>query len=171
VLEQNDVKTLVLGVGNLLLADEGVGIHVIQRLAEAYQLPEDVLILDGGTLGLDLLFYLEGVENLLLIDAVEAHKEPGTIIRLENDEVPAFFSVKLSPHQIGIPDMLFAAKLKDIHPPNLVLFGIQPELLDIGLELSDTIAPKVDILINSTIEQLEAWGHPIKAKERQAAKA
>jgi len=61
VLEQNDVKTLVLGVGNLLLADEGVGIHVIQRLAEAYQLPEDVLILDGGTLGLDLLFYLEAL--------------------------------------------------------------------------------------------------------------
>ena len=61
MLEQNDVKTLVLGVGNLLLADEGVGIHVIQRLAEAYQLPEDVLILDGGTLGLDLLFYLEAL--------------------------------------------------------------------------------------------------------------
>ncbi len=164
MLEEPTIKTLVLGVGNLLLADEGLGIHVIERLAASYHLPEEVLILDGGTLGLDLLYYLEGVENLLLIDAVEAHKEPGAMIRLEDDEVPAFFSVKLSPHQIGIPDMLFAAKLKDIYPKNLVLWGVQPELLEIGLELSELIAPKVDILVGKVVEQLEEWGHTIKSK-------
>ena len=124
------------------MSDEGVGIHVIQRLIAAYQLPEQVQILDGGTLGVDLLYYLEGIENLLLIDAVEAHKEPGTLIRLEGDEVPAFLSIKISPHQLGVPDMLAAAKLKDVYPQRIVLWGVQPERLEIGLTFRQRWNPK-----------------------------
>jgi hydrogenase maturation protease len=120
MLDRPSVETLILGVGNLLLSDEGVGLRVLERLAATYDLPEGVQTLDGGTLGLDLLYYLEGVENLLIIDAVEMGKEPGTLLRLEGDEVPAFLSIKISPHQIGIPDMLFAAKLKDLYPRNVV---------------------------------------------------
>lgn len=156
-------KTLVLGVGNLLLSDEGVGLRVLERLTATYALPERVQILDGGTLGLDLLYHLEStdgqpVENLLIIDAVEMDKEPGTLLRLEGDEVPAFLSIKISPHQIGIPDMLFAAKLKDLYPSNVVLLGVQPSVLDVGLDLSPPVAAQVDVLVAKAVEELAWWG-------------
>jgi hydrogenase maturation protease len=127
-------------------------------LAATYDLPEGVQTLDGGTLGLDLLYYLEGVENLLIIDAVEMGKEPGTLLRLEGDEVPAFLSIKISPHQIGIPDMLFAAKLKDLYPRNVVLWGVQPGVLDAGLDLSPPVAAQVDELVEKVVDELRQWG-------------
>ena len=158
-LDGSPVQTLILGVGNLLMSDEGVGVHVIQRLVAGYQLPEEVQVLDGGTLGMDLLYYLEGVENLLLVDAVQARKEPGTLVRLEGDEVPAFMAIKISPHQLGVPDMLAAAHLMDVYPQRIVLWGVQPERMEIGLELSQTVASKVDTIIENFLEQLQAWGH------------
>ena len=163
MFDQPEIKTLVLGVGNKLMSDEGVGVHVIERLAANYDLPKEVQLLDGGTLGMDLLYYLEGIDNLLLVDAVETHKEAGTIIRLEGEDVPAFLDLKISPHQLGVPDMLAAAKLKDLYPQRLVLWGIQPELMEIGLELSPLIASKVDTLVGSLVEQLRAWGHVIRS--------
>jgi hydrogenase maturation protease len=158
MLDRPSVETLILGVGNLLLSDEGVGLRVLERLAATYDLPEGVQTLDGGTLGLDLLYYLEGVENLLIIDAVEMGKEPGTLLRLEGDEVPAFLSIKISPHQIGIPDMLFAAKLKDLYPRNVVLWGVQPGVLDAGLDLSPPVAAQVDELVEKVVDELRQWG-------------
>jgi hydrogenase maturation protease len=155
-------KTLILGVGNQLMCDEGVGAHVVQRLAASYKIPEEVIVLDGGTLGLDLLYYLEGVENLLLTDAVQADQPPGTLIHLEGEAVPAFLSMKISPHQIGVPDMLFAAKLKDLYPKTIKLWGIQPQLMEIGLELSPLVAAQVEPVIGEIIEQLKAWGFEIQ---------
>jgi hydrogenase maturation protease len=162
--QPSPAQTLVLGVGNLLMSDEGIGLRVLERLVTTHIIPEEVLILDGGTLGLDLLYYLEGVTNLLLLDAVEAQKEPGYTIRLEGEQVPAFLSIKISPHQIGISDMLFAAKLKDIYPPNVILWGIQPERIEIGLELSQTLQNKVDYLVSQVILELNRWGHQILPK-------
>lgn len=154
-------KTLVLGVGNKLMSDEGVGVHVIERLAEKYKLPEEVQVLDGGTLGLDLLYYLEGIENLLMVDAAETGKEAGTVIRLEGEEVPAFMSLKISPHQMGVPDMLAAAKMKDIFPKRIVLWGIQPQLITLGLDLSPLLASKVEFLVEKLMGELRAWGYRI----------
>lgn len=166
--DQVTSKTLVLGVGNLLLSDEGVGIRVIERLAETYDLPESVQILDGGTLGLDLLYYLEGVENLLIVDAVEMEKTPGTLLRMEGEEVPAFLSIKMSPHQIGIPDMLFAAKLKDLYPRNVVLWGVQPAVLDTGLDLSSAVAAQLEVLLLRVVDQLVSWGQSPTPKQKPA---
>ncbi|RME89068.1 MAG: HyaD/HybD family hydrogenase maturation endopeptidase [Anaerolineae bacterium] len=164
MLDRPQATTLLLGVGNRILSDEGVGIHVIERLMARYEFPEEVLVLDGGTLGLDLLYYLEGVENLLLVDAVQNGGEPGNLSRLEGDDVPAFMSIKMSPHHIGIPDMLFAAKLKDIYPKNVVLLGVQPERLEVGLELSPAVEAQVETLIEQVIEQLKEWGHHPRRK-------
>lgn len=158
MLDQPAAKTLILGVGNLLLSDEGVGLRVLERLAATYNLPEEVQTLDGGTLGLDLLYYLEGVENLVIIDAVKMGKEPGALLRLEGDEVPTFLSVKMSPHQIGIPDMLLAAKLKDLYPRNVVLWGVQPGVLDMSLDLSPPVAARVDELVEKVVDELRQWG-------------
>ena len=164
MFERPAFKTLVLGVGNKLMSDEGVGVHVIERLVEKYRVPEEVQVLDGGTLGLDLLYYLEGIENLLLVDAAETGKEAGTMIRLEGDDVPAFMSIKISPHQMGVPDMLAAAKLKDVYPKRLVLWGIQPKLITLGLELSPVLAAKVDIVADKLADELRAWGMSVKPK-------
>lgn len=162
--DRRNAKTLVLGVGNLLLSDEGVGLRVAERLVTTYQTPEEILILDGGTLGLDLLYYLDGVENLLIIDAVEMGEEPGTLLRLEGEEVPAFLSVKMSPHQVGIPDMLFAAKLRDLYPLNVVLWGVQPGSLEVSLELSPPVAAQVNVLVERLLEELARWGHRLLPK-------
>ena len=165
-LDGSPVQTLILGVGNLLMSDEGVGVHVIQRLVADYQLPEEVQVLDGGTLGMDLLYYLEGVENLLLIDAVQARKEPGTLVRLEGDEVPAFMSIKISPHQLGVPDMLAAAKLKgNCYPQRIVLWGVQPERMEIGLDLSPKVESQMGTIIENILDQLQTWGHTLAPRQ------
>jgi len=162
VLERPAFKTVVLGVGNKLMSDEGIGAHVIERLIETYRIPEEVQVLDGGTLGLDLLYYLEGIENLLLVDAAETGKEPGTVIRLEGEQVPAFMSVKISPHQMGVPDMLAAAKLQGTFPRRLVLWGVQPQLITLGLELSPLLGARRDFLADQLAEELRAWGHRVE---------
>jgi hydrogenase maturation protease len=172
VLDRPAVRTLILGVGNLLLSDEGVGLHVLERLAATYDLPEGVQTLDGGTLGLDLLYYLENedgrpVENLLIIDAVKMGKEPGSLLRLEGDEVPSYLSIKISPHQVGIPDMLLAAKLKDLYPRNVVLWGVQPGVLDAGLELSPPVAAQLDTLVKKVVEELAQWGDHLAPRNSQ----
>jgi hydrogenase maturation protease len=133
-------KTLVLGVGNLLLSDDGVGVHTIQRLQEVARLPEGVQVVDGGTSGLDLLHYLEGVSHMIIVDAVETGQAPGTLMRITGDQVPAYLSLKMSPHEIGLPDMLFAAKLRDLYPEEVVIWGVQPATTGVGLDLSPPVA-------------------------------
>jgi hydrogenase maturation protease len=157
-------RTMIIGVGNLLLSDEGVGIHVAQRLLREFNLPEEILVLDGGTLGLDLLYYLEGIENLLIIDAVLMNQEPGSLMRMADEEVPSYLSFKMSPHHIGIPDMLFAAKLKGIFPANVVLWGVQPGQVDLGLDLSDPVSSQVDTLIDHIIDELKHWGYALEVQ-------
>jgi hydrogenase maturation protease len=151
-------QALILGAGNLLLSDDGAGVHVIQRLQEVVELPEEVRVLDGGTLGLNLLPFLEGVSYLVIVDAMETGQPPGTLRRLAGDEVPAYFSVKMSPHQIGLPDMLFAAKLRDLYPREVVVWGVQPGSTEVGLELTPAVAAQVDLLVTKILEELARWG-------------
>jgi hydrogenase maturation protease len=161
VADSNKVRTLVLGVGNTLMSDEGIGVRVVECLVNNFSIPEEVQVLDGGTLGMDLLYYMEGVPNLLIVDAVQANREPGHLLRLENDEVPAFLSMKVSPHQIGVPDMLATARLRGTTPPNIVLWGVQPDRVEIGMELSGTLEPLVDVLVENVVQELRRWGHDI----------
>jgi hydrogenase maturation protease len=168
-VEKSEIAdTLILGVGNLLLADEGVGIHVVERLQELYDLPETVQALDGGTLGMDLLYYLEGTRRLLIVDAVETGDVPGTVIRLEGDEVPSQLATKMSPHQMGVPDMLFAAKLRDLYPEKIVLLGVQPDSLEPSLDLSPTLAVLVDPLVAQVVAELARWGVPVEPRQTYA---
>jgi hydrogenase maturation protease len=148
----------VLGVGNVLLSDDGVGVHAIRRLEEVVRLPEEVQVLDGGTKGLDLLQYLEGVSHLLIVDAVEVDEPPGTLRRLAGEEVPAYLSLKMSPHEIGLPDMLFAAQLRELYPDEVVIWGVQPATMEVGLELSPPVASILDALVEAVVKELEEWG-------------
>jgi hydrogenase maturation protease len=155
-------KTLVLGVGNLLLSDDGVGVHTIQRLQKMVQLPEEVQVVDGGTSGLDLLHYLEEVSHLIIVDAIEVDQPPGTLTRLAGDQVPAYLSLKISPHEIGLPDMLFAAKLRDLYPEEVVIWGVQPATTEVGLDLSPPVAAQLDVLVEKILEELKGWGISVR---------
>ncbi len=146
-------KDLVLGVGNLLLTDEGIGIHAIQRLLETRALPESVDLVDGGTAGLNLMTYLEGVDRLVIIDAVETGGPPGTIIRLAGEKIPAYMALKVSPHEITLPDFLAAAKLRDLYPREVVVWGMQPGSLDVGIDLSPELEAKLDRLLEGVVSE------------------
>lgn len=139
-------KTLILGVGNLLLSDDGIGVRVIQELQDKYTLPAEVETVDGGTCGLDLLHFLEGVDHLIVVDAANMGLPPGSIKRLEGEAVPAFLSQKVSPHEINLPELLFSAKLTGIYPKKVVVFGIQPQTIETGLDLSPPVAAQLEEL-------------------------
>jgi hydrogenase maturation protease len=152
------INTAIFGIGNLLLGDEGVGIHAIRALRERYILPEGLDIVDGGTMGLDLLPYVEGVERLLIVDAIDLGAEPGTIKVLEGEKVRRFLDTKFSVHQIGLPDMLFAAELKGILPPELCIVGIQPAEIETGLDMSEAVAKNFEALLDTVAGRLSRWG-------------
>jgi hydrogenase maturation protease len=158
------VSTLVLGIGNLVMSDDGVGVRVIQELSSTFTFPAGVAVVDGGTLGLDLLPQLEGVDRLLVVDAADFGLPPGTISRLTGEEVPVVLETKLSPHQMGLKDLLAVASLQGIAPAEMVLWGVQPERLEMGVDLSPAVAAAVDPLVRSVLNELESWG--IKGEPR-----
>ena len=148
----------VFGIGNILLSDDGVGVHAVNRLKNEYEFPEHVEIIDGGTKGLDLLPLFENRDNVLIIDAANFKKEPGTIDTVVGDKIPAFLSTKLSVHQIGLPDMLFAARLMEITPPEMCLIGIQPKSMETTIELTDVVSGKMEALLIKVLQKLKEWG-------------
>ncbi len=161
-------KTLVLGLGNILLRDEGVGVRVVQRLAERFEFPDDVQVLDGGTLGLDLLHYMEEADRVLIVDAVAMGNPPGALVRLSGDEVPACLGIKISPHQMGLADLLAATRLRGTFPRELVLVGVEPEVIDTGLELSPSIAAQMGALVGRVLAELSRWGIRPRAERHNA---
>jgi len=148
----------VFGIGNILLSDDGVGVHAVNKLISEYQFRGNVELIDGGTKGLDLLPLFENRDRVLIIDAANFNKEPGTIDTVEGDKIPSFLSQKLSVHQIGLPDMLFAAKLMEIMPSEMCLIGIQPLSMETSVKMSDLISDKMGALINCVIDKLDEWG-------------
>lgn len=158
----------VLGVGNILLSDEGAGVRAVESLREKYDFPESVELIDGGTMGLDLLPFIEGKDKLLIIDAVTIDKPPGTLIKIEGNDIPKFLSLKLSVHQIGLPDMLSAANLMGILPKDMCLIGIQPKSLETGTELTDELFRCLDAVVEKALDTLRAWGVSVREKEKQA---
>lgn len=151
------MNTAVLGLGNILLRDEGVGVKVVEAMRERFAFSPDAEIIDGGTLGLDLLPLIEGKDQILLVDAVDFGKEPGHIAVLTDDQIPAVLGAKMSVHSIGLSDVLFAAKLLDITPGKLCLIGIQPESLEVGLDMTKCIADKIEQLVDLAVKKLQEW--------------
>lgn len=151
-------RALVLGVGNILMQDEGIGVRVLEWL-QAHYVSNEVEMIDGGTMGLDLLHYLEGVDHLLILDAIEAGKKPGEITTLTGKDVPAFLGMKISPHQIGVQDLLATAQLMGHTPPEVIILGVQPTWLSVGLEMSPAVTVQVEPLARLALSQLEKWGY------------
>ena len=160
------MTVLVLGVGNILLSDEGVGVRVVEALQDRYVIPDGIDVVDGGTSGMDMLDIIGGRDHVILIDAMKTGGPPATIVRLCGDEVPAFFGLKISPHQLGLSDVLAALKILECEPANMTLIGIEPADLDLGLELSPTIAGKLDDLVQMVASELSDIGIGLAPKVR-----
>ncbi len=156
------MSILVLGLGNTLMTDDAFGPRLAGALAERYELPPGVVALDGGTLGLDLLPRLEGVERLLILDVLEMGAAPGTVFRLEGEAVPRAFANKLSVHQMGVQDLLAVAELQGHLPQKLVVWGVQPGSVEVGLELTPEVAAAVEEVMAGVAGELSRWGVALK---------
>lgn len=162
------MRVVVLGIGNTILSDEGVGVRAAEALQAAYHLPDEVEVIDGGTAGMELLGPLSGVDLLVVLDAVKAGGAPGTVVRLADGQVPVFFRTKLSPHQVSICDVLAGLEFSGDLPKDLVLIGVEPASLELGLELTPTIAARVPEMAAMAAAELLARGVAVRAKEATA---
>lgn len=143
---------LILGLGNVLLQDDGVGSAATSLLLDRYVTPENVRVLDGGTLGLSLLPYLEGADAVILADAVKADAPAGTCLRLDGDDVPPAVATRLSPHQIGVADLLDGARWLGRMPRRLMLLGIVPESMELAVGLTPRVRTALPQLVELIVE-------------------
>lgn len=157
-------RLLILGLGNLLCSDDGLGALVAGAIAETRDCPEGVAVLDGGTLGLSLLPYLEDAERAILVDAIQADAPAGTIVRLEGDEVGPAVAARLSVHQVGVADLIDAARLRGRVPPTLVLLGIVPQTTELGVGLSAPVRDSAPDLLLLVCEEARRLGFPLAPK-------
>jgi hydrogenase maturation protease len=158
------MRIVVLGIGNILLTDEGVGVRTIEALERDYVLPADVEVIDGGTCGMEMLEQLENLDGLIVVDCVRCNQPPATPVRLKGDDVPVFFRTKLSPHQVSLSDVLASLEFTDRAPKSIAIVGMQPVSMALGLELSPEVAVKVPDLLAMTLAELQLLG--VDAKRR-----
>jgi hydrogenase maturation protease len=160
---------LILGLGNILLRDEGVGVHAVNALAARYALPEGVEALDGGTSGMDLLDTVAGRDRLIVCDAIKSDAAPGSAMRIDGSEIAAFFATRVSPHQLGLCDMLANLELLGEKPAQVTIVGIVPEDLSLGVELSDAGRQGMEHGISLMLEELAAQGVPLAPESMAVA--
>jgi len=151
-----------MGVGNVILGDEGIGVRTIEELQRRYSFPESVELLDGGTSGIELLRFFDNVDHLIIIDAISAGHPPGSVLRVEGEDVPATFETRITPHQLGLSDLLAAAKLTDQMPGYLVLFGVEPKSLATGVGFTPEVEGAVDKLVGHVVEELCKLGYAVE---------
>ncbi|MDO8931206.1 MAG: HyaD/HybD family hydrogenase maturation endopeptidase [Rhodocyclaceae bacterium] len=148
------MKTVVLGIGNLIMQDEGVGVRVVEALQRDHEMPEGVTVVDGGTSSMEMLDELSHLDRLIVVDAINAGKPPGTLLRIEGDDVPVFFRTRLSPHQIGLPDVLASLEFLGAAPKEMMILGVQPQTMELGMELTPLVASRVPELVNQVLAEL-----------------
>jgi hydrogenase maturation protease len=155
---------LILGLGNLLCSDDGLGALVAQAIAEVRIVPDGVKVLDGGTLGLALLPYLEDAERAILVDAIQADAPPGTLVRIDGDDVGPAVAARLSVHQVGVSDLIEAARWRGRVPPTLVLLGIVPLTADLGVGLSPPVRATMPELVDLVCEEARRLGFTLEKR-------
>ena len=163
-------EVTILGVGNIILRDEGFGVRVAEYLAAHYDFPDNVQVVDGGTLGIELTQYVTGTQKLLVIDSINGGAEPGTVFRFAGDEVMEHFQDKLSAHEIGIQDVLALLQVTGKAIPEVVVIGAQPYDLEAGVELSPGMQALLPQIVDQALQELDNWGirgSPCRSSTRQ----
>ena len=157
------MRAVVLGIGNTILTDEAAGVRAVEALERAWKLPENVVAIDGGTSGMEMIEDLSNLDFLVVLDVVKAGVPPGTVVKIAGDEIPIFFRRKLSPHQIALPDVLASLELLDTLPKEIVVLGVEPISLELGTEMTPTVAEKVPLLVAMAVEELVSRGYALEA--------
>lgn len=152
------MSILVLGLGNILLMDEGLGVRAMEAFEAAYDVPDGVSVVDGGTCGMDMLDLIASHEHLIAVDAVKTGAPATTRVTLRGDEVPAYFRGKLSPHQLGLSDLLASLRLQGEEPKSVTLIGCVPLALGTGLMLSAEIEAVIPDMVARIVEELTRLG-------------
>jgi hydrogenase maturation protease len=163
--------TVVVGVGNTILSDDGVGVHAARALMQDPRLRPGVPILDGGTLGLELLGYISDARRILFLDAVDSGAAPGTLVRMTGRDLLDGRS-RASVHQLGVADLIAAIALVSGKDPEIVVLGVQPATVDWGTSLSPAVHASVARLVEAALDQLRAWqpAAPLLRRRPRAAK-
>lgn len=159
-------KTLILGIGNILWADEGFGVRAVEQLNQQYQFDNNVTLMDGGTQGLYLVHHVQEHDILVVFDAIDYGLEPGTIKVIEGDQVPKFMGAKkMSLHQTGFQEVLAMAEILGKYPSHLLLVGVQPvQLEDFGGSLREKTRQQIEPSIDFALEWLEQFD--VRASKR-----
>ena len=148
------MRIVILGIGNILLTDEGVGVRVVEALAARGGLPPGVELIDGGTCGMEMLEQLENLDGLIVVDCVRCNQPPATPVLLKGDDVPVFFKTKLSPHQVSLSDVLASLEFTGRAPRKTVIVGMQPVSMGLGLDLSPEVAARLPELVDLTLAEI-----------------
>jgi len=150
---------LVLGIGNLLWADEGFGVRAVQALHQGWQTPPEVRLMDGGTQGLHLLAPVCEAGRVIVFDAIDFALPAGTLRVFRDDEVPVWSDAVMSLHQASFQELLALARLRDRFPARITLIGVQPQVLDdLGGSLSPLVGARVDEAVALAVAELADWG-------------
>lgn len=158
------IPLLVLGLGNLLLEDDGVGSAAVAMLESQYVAPDGVRVFDGGTLGLSLLPYVQDADALILVDAVRTDAAPGSLVRLDGGDVGPAVATRLSPHQVGVADLLDGARWLGGYPLRVVLLGIVPASMELSLELSPMVKRAMPALVQRVVDESHALGFDFRRR-------
>jgi len=162
------MQILIYGAGNLILSDEGFGVHFVRHMEEVYQVPENVELYDGGTLGIMVAFKFEESDKVILVDVVKLEGEPGDVFRFEREDIMLKkIPVKMSPHQIGLQEMLLISEMRDAPKPDLTFFGIIAGSLEPGDQLTPPLQAGLEKVAALVIEELKSVGVEIKRKVPQ----
>lgn len=163
------MKIIVLGVGNTLLSDEGIGVRAVECLSRDYHLPPGVEVIDGGTTGMEMLEDLAHADHIVIVDAVRAGQPPASIVRLAGEQVPVFFRTKLSPHQIGLSDVLATLELTGEQPGGVTVIGVEPVSLATSMALSSEVEALLPRLVEMVAAELRGLGLAVTRNELEAA--
>jgi hydrogenase maturation protease len=157
-------STIVLGLGNVAQADDGLGIHAVRQLLDRYELPFGVEVVEGGTAGLLLVPALADADRAVIVDAIDLGAAPGTLHRLDGVEWSTAFLARLTPHDAGLGDLLGATALAGALPAQLLLLGLQPERIGWGCEPTSTVAAAIPLLVDALVDELRGWGLPVECR-------
>lgn len=153
----NRKQITILGIGNTLYSDEGLGVYALSPLEKLYGTDDQVELVYGATDGMSLLSVVEDTDYLMVLDAINAGKEGGHIIQLQGDEIPNYYGVKMSIHQLGFQEVLLAAKLRERYPKHFIMIGMQPTSLDLNVGLTKTNESKLPELVQLVESQINNW--------------
>jgi hydrogenase maturation protease len=162
---------VVIGLGNPLMGDDGVGIAALERLRAEWELPGTVELVDGGTWGMTLLPVIESAARVLFLDAIRTGRPAGSAVTLSGDEIPRQVALKVSQHQIDLREVLAVAELRGTLPPDMTAVGLEPATFELGDPMTPAVADGIGRVVEMAVDQLRAWGHECRRASVEPARA